>query len=91
MFENCHRSCVAPFCVYVLWTGFSQDSFLVFFFLLLIWALFCVYVCTVLYCKRDFSRDFSLWGKRRTGMLGCLLSMENPSSDLGLFSFNSSV
>lgn len=59
-----------------------------FFFLLLIWALFCVYVCTVLYCKRDFSRDFSLWGKRRTGMLGCLLSMENPSSDLGLFSLD---
>lgn len=30
VFENRHRSCLAPFCVYVLWTGFSQDSFLVF-------------------------------------------------------------
>lgn len=71
-------------CVYVLWTGFSQSSLLVsflFLFLFCFGLFFFFPVCTVLYCKRDFSRDFSLWDKR-TGMLGCLLQVENPSSEL---------
>ena len=59
-----HRS----LCVYVLWTWLLPGFFSGFVFA---WGF--IFLCTVLYCKRDFSRDFSLWDKRRTGMLGCLL------------------
>lgn len=69
--------------VYVLRTGFSQDSrlFWVFFF----------FLCTVLYCKRDFSRDFSLWGERRMGFQAVYFRWRIHLQNFGLFSFNSNV
>ena len=75
-----------PLYVYVLWTGFSQDSFLVLF---LLWALF--FLCVLYYIVKGILAETLVFGTREQECWAVYFRWRIHLQTFGLFSFNSSV